>query len=57
MPHFKTLTAIGAIFLLESFALWTGHNGTMYTVSIVAIAGLGGYSIHEAKNQFFPPKT
>jgi len=55
--HWKTITAIGAIFLLESFALFTGHNGTMYTASVVAIAGLGGYTIREAKDRILPPKT
>lgn len=45
MIHWKTLTAIGAIMILEGIALFTGHNGTMYTISIAAIAGLGGYSV------------
>jgi len=56
MVHWKTLTAIGAILILESIALFLGHNGTMYTASIVAIAGLGGYTIHEVKNQILKPK-
>jgi len=46
--HWKTITAIGAILILESIALFMGHNGTMYTASIALIAGLGGYSVRDA---------
>lgn len=49
---YKTVLAIGAILLLEAIALFTGHNGTMYTVSVVTIAGLGGYHIKETLDSF-----
>lgn len=51
MIHWKTITAIGAIMVLEALALFTGHNGTMFTISVATIAGLGGYSLREAKEK------
>ncbi len=47
--HWKTITAIGALMVLESIALLTGHNGTMYTLTIIAISGLGGYHMKITK--------
>jgi len=51
MIHWKTITAIGAITLLEAFALFTGHNGTMFTLSIATIAGLGGFQLKQTLDQ------
>ena len=49
MVHWKTITAIGAILVLESIALFQGNNGTQFTLAIAAIAGLGGYHFRQIK--------
>ena len=49
--HWKTITAIGAITILEGIALATGHNGTMFTLSIASIAGLGGFQLKQTLDQ------
>jgi hypothetical protein len=41
----KVCFAIVAIAVVEITALVTGHNGTMLRVSIVALSGLGGFSL------------
>lgn len=40
-----TIAAIAAIMILEVAALVTGHNGTLLRVSLVLIAGLGGFAL------------
>jgi hypothetical protein len=39
--------AIAGIVILDSIALMNGINGTMFTLSMIAIAGLGGYEIKD----------
>jgi hypothetical protein len=41
----KVCFAICAIAAIEIVALVTGHNGTMLRVAIVAVSGLGGFSL------------
>lgn len=41
----KVCVAIIAIMVLEIVAMLTGHNGTMLRLSLVAVAGLGGFSL------------
>jgi hypothetical protein len=35
---------------IELFAIHRGLNGTMLSVSIAAVAGIGGYQIHKIKS-------
>lgn len=42
---YKVCFAIVGIVLLEIVAMLTGHNGTMLRLALVAIAGLGGFSL------------
>jgi hypothetical protein len=37
--------AISGIVVIETIALLTGHNGTLLRLALVAIAGLGGFSL------------
>ena len=41
----KVCVAIVAITTLEVTALLTGHNGTILRLALVAISGLGGFSL------------
>lgn len=41
----KVCVAIAGIVILEIVAMLTGHNGTMLRLALVAIAGLGGFSL------------
>lgn len=41
----KVCIAIVAIALVEVVAMLTGHNGTMLRLAMIAIAGLGGFSL------------
>lgn len=41
----KVSVAIAGIVILETVAMLTGHNGTLLRLAIVAIAGLGGFSL------------
>jgi hypothetical protein len=41
----KICFAIVAVAAIEITALLTGHNGTMLRVAIVAVSGLGGFSL------------
>ena len=46
----KAVTVISAIFgivVLDSIALMNGINGTLFTLAVVAIGGLGGYEIQD----------
>lgn len=43
--HWKICTAIIGLVVLECVALLTGHNGTVLRLVIIAIAGLGGFSL------------
>lgn len=42
---YKVCFAIVSITILEAIAMATGHNGTMLRLALVAIAGLGGFSL------------
>ena len=42
--------AILSIFVLEGIALTQGINGTCLALAIAALAGLGGYEIHDVVN-------
>ena len=41
----EVVAAIAALCVLEVAALLTGHNGTILRLVIIAIAGLGGFSL------------
>ena len=41
----KVCFAIVAITVVEIAALLTGHNGTILRLALVAISGLGGFSL------------
>jgi hypothetical protein len=41
----KVIVAICAVAAVEIVALLTGHNGTLLRFAIIAIAGLGGFSL------------
>lgn len=41
----RIVCAIIALVILEVTALLTGHNGTLLRIALVAIAGLGGFSL------------
>jgi len=41
----KVLVAIVGLVILECVAMFNGINGTVFSVVIAAIAGLGGYSL------------
>jgi hypothetical protein len=50
-----TTTAIAALVILECAALATGHNGTLLRLVIVAVAGLGGFSLAKFLELRNPP--
>jgi hypothetical protein len=41
----KICFAIVAVTVLEIVAMITGHNGTILRLALVAVAGLGGFSL------------
>lgn len=41
----RVCVAITALTILEIVAMLTGHNGTLLRLAIIAIAGLGGFSL------------
>lgn len=43
------MMAIGGIVILEAIALSKGINGTLFTLVVAAIAGLGGWVIPYTK--------
>ena len=43
MKDLKALCAIGGIVILESIALIKGIDGTILTMVVATLAGLGGY--------------
>lgn len=45
----KALMAMGCISVLEAVALLQGINGTVYSLVIAALAGLGGYALAKRK--------
>ena len=51
----KVVLSIISIVLLESLALTQGINGTGLSLSIAAIAGLGGYTLHDVIKGVRPP--
>jgi hypothetical protein len=42
---YKVCFAIVSITILEGIAMATGHNGTMLRLALIAVAGLGGFSV------------
>jgi hypothetical protein len=44
-PAHRVSIAIAGIVVLESIAMITGHNGTILRLALVAVAGLGGFSL------------
>ena len=44
-PNIVALGAIAAIVILECVALAKGINGTIFTMVVAVIAGLGGYMV------------
>ena len=47
MCKYKTLVAIIAIGVVEMYALSLGMNGTALSLSVGAMAGLGGYELNK----------
>jgi len=45
LKDLKALCAIGGIVVLESIALMKGIDGTILTMVVATLAGLGGYYI------------
>ncbi|MCD6137169.1 MAG: hypothetical protein J7J91_01080 [Deltaproteobacteria bacterium] len=45
MKDIKAIVAIGGIVVLESIALMKGIDGTILTMVVATLAGLGGYYI------------
>ncbi len=43
------LAAIGGLVILEAVALFNGINGTLYSLVIAAVAGLGGWIMPSPK--------
>ena len=43
MKDMKAICAIGGIVILESIALMKGIDGTILTMVVATLAGLGGY--------------
>lgn len=41
----KALAAMGCITILEAVALVNGINGTLLSLGLAALAGLGGYAL------------
>lgn len=41
----KTIVAIVSILVLDAIALWQGLDGKFFILSVLAIAGLGGYPL------------
>jgi hypothetical protein len=39
------ITAICALVVLEGLALWQGIDGTVFSVVVALVAGMGGYEI------------
>lgn len=46
-----TIVSVTAIAVLEICAITHGINGPFLTMAIAAIAGLGGYQIHQARTK------
>ena len=44
-PNIVAISAIAALVILECFALANGINGTIFTMVVAIIAGLGGYMV------------
>jgi len=51
MKHVIEITAILCITLLEAIALFVGVNGTIFSLSIAGIAGIGGHVIGKARSK------
>ena len=49
MGKIEVLTAIVGIVILDSIALYSGVDGVLFTLAVVAIAGLGGYELSELR--------
>ena len=52
---FKCVTvivAITGIVILDAIALTQGINGTLFTLAMISIAGLGGYEIQDVLKYF-----
>jgi len=45
MKDLKGIVAIGGIVVLESIALMKGIDGTILTMVVATLAGLGGYYV------------
>ena len=50
MKDLKGIVAIGGIVVLESIALLKGIDGTILTMVVATLAGLGGYYIRGSVN-------
>jgi hypothetical protein len=42
---YRVCFAIVSITILEIVAMLTGHNGTMLRLALIAVAGLGGFTL------------
>jgi hypothetical protein len=43
------ITAICALVILEGLALWQGIDGTVFSVVVALVAGLGGFELASKK--------
>lgn len=50
MKDIKAIVAIGGIVVLESIALMKGIDGTILTMVVATLAGLGGYYMRGGVN-------
>jgi len=50
MKKIETLASIAGIVILESIALMKGIDGTILSMVIATLAGLGGYYLRGGKN-------
>lgn len=55
--QWKTLTAIGAITILEAIALFNGINGTQFALTVGLIAALGGYHAKDTIDELLGKKN
>ncbi len=54
MKKIETLAAICGIVILESLAIIKGIDGTILTMVVATLAGLGGYYIRGVKDDILP---
>ena len=51
MCKYKTLVAMVCVTAIELYALHLGMNGTVMSLSVACVAGLGGYELNKKKEE------